>query len=243
MKKIIPIVIIIIIGSLLLAGSFLGTIVKKGVETVGPDIAGVAITLESAKVSAIGGSASLTNLVVGNPEGFTSDHAFKLGNIGIDLDVASLMSDTIVINAIYINGPSISYELGLGGTNINKIASNVSAGSASSQTSEAPKEEKSGAGKKVIINHVYIRAAKIQAGVGKAQASISIPDIHLTDIGKESQGTSFPDATQKVMAAITKEIASADLSGLTDLDSAKDAIMDGAKDKLNDVTKGLKGLF
>jgi len=67
-----------------------GSIVKKMVERVGTDTAGTTVTLAAAEVSVTSGKGILRGLTVGNPPGFMSDYAIRLGEVEIALDVGSL---------------------------------------------------------------------------------------------------------------------------------------------------------
>src|SRR5579859_2847802 len=88
----------------------LNSIVKKGVETVGPAITKVPVTLGAADISPLSGSGKLTKLFVGNPEGYKTPSAMEFGSIKVGVKIASVLSDTIVVNEINIQAPEITLE-------------------------------------------------------------------------------------------------------------------------------------
>src|SRR5438874_2182334 len=65
-------VILLVCIVLLVAASiyFLGSIIKKGFETVGPQITKTEMKMDGATLSLLSGSGKLKGLFVGNPEGF-----------------------------------------------------------------------------------------------------------------------------------------------------------------------------
>ena len=58
---------VVLLVAVVVVGLSLGSIVKKGVETVGPQITETTITLDAVNLSLLTGSAGVKNLVVGNP--------------------------------------------------------------------------------------------------------------------------------------------------------------------------------
>src|SRR5690242_6306792 len=89
-KKILWSVVLVLVvlglGSIIVAGLFLGDIVKKGVETVGPNITKVTIKLDAVQLSLLAGSASLKGLVVGNPQGYQTPQAISASTIAVGIN-------------------------------------------------------------------------------------------------------------------------------------------------------------
>jgi len=85
--------------------------VKAAIERFGSDITGTKVTVGSVDISLKSGLGTIRGVRVDNPEGFSSDDAFELGEITVDLDVASLNRDPIVIEEIRILAPAVRGEL------------------------------------------------------------------------------------------------------------------------------------
>jgi len=83
--------VIVLVGGLLAAFFFLGAIVKKGVETVGPNLTKTTVKLNLATVSVFNGSGELKGFEIGNPEGFKSPTAIKMGSVGLALEPKSVL--------------------------------------------------------------------------------------------------------------------------------------------------------
>src|SRR5438876_10673806 len=117
MKKLIIRGVVVLLVLLVLAVGvsiyFLGSIVKKGVETVGPQITRTEIRLDSATLSLLSGSGKLNGLFVGNPQGFKTDSAIKIGSVRVGVAPASIFSDKVHVKEVNVQAPEISFEGGL----------------------------------------------------------------------------------------------------------------------------------
>jgi len=182
----------------------LDDIVKEAVERVGSDVTKVEVTLNEADVSPTEGKAALRGLIIGNPAGFKTDSAFTLGEISVSLDIGSIGSDTLIIHEIIVDRPQITYELGENGSNIETIQRNVE-----SQSKGGSSKSSSGDDVKIIIEHLYIRNGKVRisaAPLGGKTMDSGLPEIHLTDLGKDEGGASPEQIAEKIMAAVTENI-------------------------------------
>ena len=92
----------------------LNSIVKKGVETVGPKLTKVDVRLGSAKLSPFSGSGQLTKLFVGNPEGYKTPSAIQVGDVKMGVEVGSLFSNTLAVDEVNIQAVSPVSILGAG---------------------------------------------------------------------------------------------------------------------------------
>src|SRR3954468_2402915 len=117
-------VIILLVGYFVVAYS-MGSIVKAGVNKVGPSITQSKVELADAKISPLTGAGTLTGLAVGNPQGWSDRNAFSLGKVAINLEPKSVFKDTIVINEIIIDQPEFLYETKIVTSNIKDLLKNI----------------------------------------------------------------------------------------------------------------------
>src|SRR5262245_56162367 len=89
---------------------YLCPIVKSGVEKVGPEVTKVPVKLDSANISIFNGSGQLKGFVLGNPEGFKTPEAVKVGTVAVSLVPRSVLSDKVVVRSIRVEAPEITYE-------------------------------------------------------------------------------------------------------------------------------------
>lgn len=240
-RSLISIFILLIVTFFVLTYSLSG-IVKKGIEIAAPDILGVDVAVESIDISIINGSAIVSGLAIGNPPAFKAKDALYLKEVNIKLEPLSLISDTVIIEDIKIIDPIINYEIGLEGTNISAIQKNISSHNRSlnkdeSIKTENPNTEKSS--KKVIIDNIIISGAQVSAGIDIINEKVSLPEIKLKNIGREGKPVSIVMAIKKVVSALIKSVANADLSSIySKLKGGEKAITDeikGIGNKIKDI--------
>src|ERR1039458_8321447 len=129
MKKIIVGILIALVVVLVLAvlavGLLLDKALKTGVETFGPRLTKVDVTVQSVSVSLFSGSGTIKGLLVGNPQGFKTPSAIKVGTVSLSLEPRSLLADKIVVKSINVQGPEITFETDLRSNNLKKLLANV----------------------------------------------------------------------------------------------------------------------
>ena len=194
--------------ALLFAG---GPVIKGAVNTLGPAVLGVPVTLQGASFHPIQGRVRLTRLRVGNPEGFKTPALFEVGDITIELDSASLFTDTIMIREVVIEGPEITYERGLRNSNFGKLSDRLSGNSGDAGTKQTTKPE-SGRSRKCIIERLVVRDPKLRLSVtalGGHALPIALGQVELKEIGKESGGVTMTDAIRIIFSVITSNVENA----------------------------------
>ena len=240
------VVVVLVIAAVVVVFLSLNTIVKKGVETVGPQLTKATVTLGSANISPLSGSGQLHELFVGNPEGFNTPSAIKVGDIKVAVALGSVTSDTIKIKEIKISAPEITLDGGLSGNNISKILDNVNAAiggeqpAASKSDTSAPK-----AAKKFFVQHVVVEGGKINLStslLGGKELTVPLPTLDLQNIGTENSGVTAGELVKQILKPLLASVTKAAEKGIADLGKTVTNVK-GAGDELNKVTGGLKNLF
>lgn len=264
MKKIAIIgggLIVLVIVGLLVLLSNIDSIIKAAVEEVGSEATQAKVTLNEVEISTEGVGA-LRGFSVGNPAGFETPNAFKLGEVSVSLDVASVTEDTVHIREVIVAGPEVTFEWKSGGSNLEVLKRNVEkfAGITGDSKSggasgESTQKAESDGGKKLIIDKIVLRDGKVSVSANAAflkgkTLDAPLPNIELNDIGKEEGGASAGDVIAQVMDAVTgaagKAVGSLNIGELTkSLDGltagAMDALKGGASGATDAVQKGMSG--
>ncbi|MGD0745821.1 MAG: AsmA family protein [Verrucomicrobiota bacterium] len=247
------ILVVLVVAAVIVAGLFLGNIVKAGMEKFGPVITGVPITVDAVNVSLLTGSAKVKGLVVGNPQGYKTPQAISVGVAAVGVNPMSVLSDKIVVRSIEVRNPEITFEGNpLGGNNLTRIRDNVSGASASSQrpatNQAAPAAGKPG--KKLEVDDFLITGAKVHvslAGVGGQEMTLPLPDIHIPDLGKGPDGITATDLTRRVLDDLTAATVKAVANSAADISKGALNLGQGAGKTVggdvNKITKGLGGLL
>ncbi|MYH02588.1 MAG: hypothetical protein F4142_08455 [Nitrospira sp. SB0675_bin_23] len=190
----------------------LNALVKGGIETVGPRILGVPVTLEDVNVTLLSGTsmhAGLTGLTVNNPEGYETSSAVSLPEIQIKVDWNSLLTDTVIVEEVLIVKPAVTFEWSLGGSYLATIHEYVKrktwSGSDDDQEKDAEPEERQEFDKSVHVKKVTVKDAIINVSFVGGQSEVTqlpLPDLELRDIGNPSGGTTFSQASALIFEQI-----------------------------------------
>lgn len=243
----IVVVLILVIG---VGGYFLlsnlGSIVVAAVERYGSEVTQTQVSLADAEVDITSGKGALSGLKVGNPSGFQTDSAISLGEIAVKLDTGSVTEKTIVVTEIAVTQPEVTYEVGATGSNIDAIRQNVEAfaaaqgggGGGASGGGDQPQADGGGDERKLVIDDLYIRGGTVKVSAtfleGETLSAV-LPEIHLTDIGKDTGGATPQQVVERIVAALGDETGKV-IAGMN-----LDALRQGAEGAVNVITEGAGG--
>ena len=236
MKKLIKIgiaLVTLLIIALVVVYFMLGSIIKSGVESAGPELTKGEVKLESANLS-IFGSGGIKGLEIGNPSNveskFASPFAFKIGSVDVKVQIGSVTSDKIIIDSILIDGAELCWD-GMKGANHQKIMDNIEEYIGSSEApKEGEEESKEEDGKKVVIKLLKITNTKIHVYIlGQKLPSLTLPEIIKENIGEEEGGATMADTVKVVYESL--------FDGVKDLVKSSGNILNSAKEKLGETLK------
>ena len=204
------------------------------------------------------GRFSVAGLAMGAPPRFREKDPVQIKNIGISVKPESLSSNLLEVLDISVEGMSVSYEVGLGSTNIGRILDDMNYFEACMSGPEKPKGESKGEGaaKKssaaTLIRNLVVRETTVsvsQALLKEATAVVpkkSLPTITASDIRTDNVLAAVPAvAGRMLMPAIEagRDIA----AGIKDaLKATGDALVKDARDMgkdIKDMGKDLKDIF
>lgn len=250
MKKRIPL--ILLFGAVLLvvlaaAGFFfLGTIVKAGVEKVGPMITKVAVRLDAATISVFNGSGQLKGFTMGNPEGFKASDSVRVGSVSLKLEPGSVLSEKMIVRSVRVEAPEITYEAAFGGSNIGKILENIKAMAAQGHSNP----DQPGSQKALQVDEFVISGAKLNVTAsvlgGKAM-TLPLPEIRLANLGQSPEGITAAElsalAFGEVVEAAAKAVAGSAMKLGGNVTDAAANLGTDAKDRLKKAASGITDLI
>ncbi len=240
--KIIVGLVLLLIIVVVVAFLFIGTIVKTGVEKVGPVVAKVPIKLDSANISIFGGSGSLKGFVVGNPEGFKTAQAIKVNKVSISIEPGSVLKEKKHIRSIVVEAPDITYETDLRGSNIGKILDSVSG--AAAQDEKAPTKKEQTTKTKLQVDEFVITGAKLTvASAFVGSTTIPLPEIRFTNLGQGPEGITPAELSKRVLTAVLNEATKAVAANVGKLGEGAKALGTGGVDQLKKGAGGIGDLF
>ena len=252
--------IVVIISVVVFVGlSNLGPIIKKAVNTYGPEITKTELHVADVSVSILSAEAKINDFFLGNPKGFKSPSAVQVGAVFVNVNEKTLTGNPIIIDQIKVKSPEISYEKKGKIDNFHSILNNVNKATVSEKSPTKSSQDK-GPEKKLIIRDFTITDGKVNValaiyGLGQKEITVPLPDIHLKDIGKESNGASAAEVSKQIFAALYGKITSNAVTNAinqelktygANLDSLSKTTMkqvEGVSEKAKDIGEKVKGLL
>lgn len=164
------------------------------------------LSFDHLSVEPLKGIVGISNLQVGNPQGFANEHLVRLQQFTLCLDPDSLLTDTLLIKEIAIEKPRVSYERKITTDNIQAFQKTIE-GAVTRRKEMRDKtaedhDVKAPEGQKVIIEHLLVENGIVKAKISALPtAPIPLPTIEMKDIGKEEGGASLGEASSKIFSA------------------------------------------
>lgn len=212
----------------------LNGIVRSSVESVGPTYTGTTVTLDEVDISLLSGEGELRGLVVGQPVGYEGEAAFRLATIRIALEPSSLLGDTILIRELIIDGAEINALVrSARENNLQAILDHVEAATGPSAAETGPT-----ASKQVIIDRLAVTGTAATAQVASLQpVRVSVPDIELENVGRESNGAQVGAVLQQVLQPVVGAIIRSAVEG--ELRDRLDSVRGDLQDRIREGAGGL----
>lgn len=235
---------------------YLDTIVKKAVNKYGSQIVGTEVNLTEFSVNPFKGVLKIGGLTIGNPNGYSAPALLTLGGINVKVNPKSLFSDTIVIEDITIDNPTITYEMpDFSTSNVMQIQQNVAKNTASEPKAQEAKEEakteEETSSKNVVIKKVEVAGGMLSAITPLQKHAtaldINLPAVELLNLGGENQRLTLKDS---IIEIFNKILFNATATVTKVLGSAKDmakkaagAALDSATNVADDTKEKAEGFL
>lgn len=224
----------IAVGILIYVVVNLNQLIKSTVESEGPSLTKTVVELNAVDVSLFKGSARLSDLVIGNPQGYSSDYLIKWDTVQVDTDPVSLSKDVMVIENIVIQGVKINAEQKGYSTNLQALLKNLespSDGAATPSEADASGADILLAVKKLTFADNAINFVTEEYGAYQ----LELPSFELADIGSASKGLTPEQLGVAILKPLVKQAKRAAEKRLKDAAKEKlDAKLDEKKQELEE---------
>ena len=181
LKKVLGVVAVLLVVLLVViiaASVFADSAVKKGIEYGGSQKLGVPVTVGSADLSVFRGSLALGDLTIANPQGYEHKHLLELPQGNVAVDTGSLLSDTVQIKRIRLDGVVVVLEQkDLLKNNIKEVLNSL-----------PPSGSGEPSGKKVHIDLLEITNAKAKVKLLPVPGRVDTLTLDLSKITMEDLG-------------------------------------------------------
>jgi len=197
---VLPLVILLIV--LVVAFFLVGnSLIKKGIEAAGSKTLGVPVTVKNIDLSILRGRVWIKGLVVKNPPGYANETLLELGEGVVNLSIGSLMSNTVKIQLIKLDGAKLTMEQKGLTNNLKEILDKLPKGEEQAKTKP---EEK---GKNLHINKLEITNTTVRVKLLPVPGKSNTVSLKLDPIVMENLGTDKKLSTSTLVAKVLGAIA------------------------------------
>lgn len=235
------VIFLLLVGSGIYLSRNFPVIIKNVVEKEAPRITGTDITLGDIQIIYGTGRIVVKDLVIKNPTGFTSPHAFWLHKLVFQLSIPSVFQDVVVINELSIEDANIIAEQAGDSlrTNLQVIADHAKSTTGSNK--KPPISSSDSPSKKIIIKEFRFIGNSIDLVSQQwGDRTIPIPDLVFNDIGEKEGGLTPDQLSQRIIRLVTHQASEAAKDELKRIakEQARDTINGKIKEKLSELFGG-----
>lgn len=185
-------------------------LIKAGIESAGTKTLKVPVTVAGLNISVLAGQAKLNGLAVGNPAGYETPNLMRLDDGHVKMQIASVLSDTVNIKEIVLDGLEVTVEQKGLKNNLQQVIGAIP---------EEP-ETKQKEGKKLAVKLLEIRNTKVRVKLmpvpgQKDVLELKLAPIKMTDLGGEKKLTTA-ELAGTVMVAVAGGLAESGAGVLPD---------------------------
>lgn len=198
-------ILIVIVLAIIIFSLFGENMIKTGIENAGSKTLSVPVNLGNLDLSLLRGSVGVENLVVANPQGYELKNLLELQSGNVTTNLKSLMSDTVQIESINLDGINMSIEQKGTTNNLQEILNSIPK---SDEPAAEPSEKPA---KKLHIKQLRISNVRVNVKLlplpGKDNTvTLELQPIEMSDLGSDDKYTTAKLA-KEVVVAIAKGIA------------------------------------
>ena len=238
--KVLAVLVVLLVVGVVVVVLLLNGIVKSAVQSAGTSATGATTTLGGVDLSLLGGTATIQDFVLANPEGFTAGPLFSLGSAEVQIKSGSLLSGTVVVPRVHIDGAHLTVVFENGKLNLSELRKEIAkrAGEAAADTASET------AGKNIVIEDLRITNTKVTGSIALFPGSepiavkLTIADIAKQNIGSDGSGLKLDDVVGLILETValnaTEEIA----KGVPGLGDLEDMLGDVEKQASEAIDKG-----
>lgn len=203
-KILLPVVVAVIVLLIVLLAVFMlfgERAVKIGVETAAGRALGVGVYVQDIDLSLLKGTVGITGLVVNNPPGYAHKNLLELDTGRVEAKVGSLLSDTVKIRQLKLDGVNLTIEQKVLSNNLQEVIGQLKAGEAAGEP----------AGKELHIDELEITNITVNAKLLPVPGKVDTVTLTLSPIRMKNLGTDERLGTaalsSKIMLAIAGGVA------------------------------------
>jgi len=190
-------VVLLVVVAVVLVIVNLNSIVRSGVQSAATASLGLEAKLDSASVSLLGGSVSLSGFGVASPAGFAAQRFMEVGRLGLQVGYSELRSDPIRVGNISVDKPRLVLEQKDLKLNLAAVLESI-----------PPTETPWATPPKLIVGVITVKGAEVVIRPGfpglAQEIVVALPDLTVEDIGTAEDALNGVAIKQVVLAVATE---------------------------------------
>jgi len=200
----IVVTLIVVVGASAVIHFAGGRALKYTIETVGGNTLNLKVSLADVSFSILGGKLKLKGLAVANPPGYEYANLLELDMVEVDMDIGSLLNDTVDIRNVNLDGVSVVIEQkDIRSNNLQDVLNNLPA------TGQDTREDEDA--RKLRIDRLSITNTTVTAKLlplpGRASSiPLKLEPIEMTNLGSDNKLT-MAILTARILQAIAAAVA------------------------------------
>ncbi len=215
--SVVGVVVIVAVLALVVAGFYVDTLARKGIEYGGTYALGVPTTVKSADVGVLSGTFGMNGLRVGNARGYPAPHFLTLDTAKVAVGLTTLSKPVVELPELRLETIDVRLEKKDGKANYAVILDHLaSVTGGSGKPREPTKGPAKGPEKKFVIRQLTIRRVTVHVDwlgdsgstVGDlTKVTVPLDEISLKNVGKTGEGVAgsgvtLSDLTRIIVQAV-----------------------------------------
>ena len=203
LRRIVRVVVVLLVAAGVVVYLGLDRFLKRTVESESTRSLKLATTLDSARLSLLGGKLKLNELRIASPHGFSAPHMHELGGIDVSVRYGELGKKPIHVQSLVIDRPQLVIEQSNGALNFKKAMDALPPGQSSSDEPI-----------RMVIDELRMEQARIVVRPGlpgvSQELAVAVPSITVRSVGSGSgsrNGAAIKDVAMVVISALAKSAA------------------------------------
>lgn len=201
-EKVLLVILVLIILAVIMVYSVGSSALKAGIETAASKALNVAVNIDDLDLSIFQGRVSFEDVVIDNPPGYEYDKLLELGEATVAVGIGSLLSDTVNVREIILDGVNVVVEQKGLSNNLQEVINSIP------KSEKKPKTGTEKPGKTLHIDTLEITNVTVNVKLlpipGKADTiSLKLASIRMTNL----DGLDTAQLTGKILLAIAAGIA------------------------------------
>jgi hypothetical protein len=187
---------LLVVGVFVYVGYNTNSIVQNAIETIGTQYLGAPVNVKEVEIALKEGRGTLKDLEIGNPPGYAGAYAMRFGTVSVEIDPAQSTRELIVLKRITIDGARAAAIANTPQeTNFRALSSNIATSGGDSKI-------------KLIVDKLDVTntRATLSSPVLPHAFEVNVTDVHLTDIGRSTNGVDAATVVAEVLEPITKAV-------------------------------------